>query len=256
MISIGNFSIHNIESISEDFAKKICEESAILKGFSIYFVNFGGNFGYSYLVFKNSHHISYANDYELHHNGFIDKNGKSALKEYYIKKINDILFTEEEIAEPIKDYDEYTRKEWFLRNFYGMQVDNVSIFYIGEDKKAIDKAKKEMIYNPVAFAYMQDADFVKKHVGLFVVLNKRKEELSDNFEYQKNQFLYEMFNHEYGINLQRDFDVLSVFGNITYKDCYDDYTDYFDELNFTETQRRAYLAARSEYFQKTDNYCQ
>ena len=56
-----------------------------------------------------------------------------------------------------------------------------------------------------------------------------------------------MFNHEYSINWQADYDTLSVFGRITYKENAT-LTDYFDQLKFNDTQRLAYTAARKEYF--------
>lgn len=61
-----------------------------------------------------------------------------------------------------------------------------------------------------------------------------------------------MYNHEYGINWQADYDTLSAFGNIQYHE--DDLSAYFEELNFTETQKRAYLDAKKQYFKESEQY--
>lgn len=248
--------ISDIESITEDEAQAMALESLEVKGHNVYFVDFGGYFGYSKLIFKNGHHIYHANDYELHHKGNEWCKGKTReeLREFYISGANTTLFTEEEIAEPIKDYDEYNRKRYFLHNYYGMRTDYVSIFgKVTEETQAeFDRKTKTMTYNPVAFAYMPDAEFVKHHIELLNTLEKVKEDMSSNFEYLKNAYLYEMHNHEYGINWQADYDTLSAFGNIHYHDT--DLNAYFDELNFTDVQRQAYLEARTQYFKETENY--
>ena len=92
---------------------------------------------------------------------------------------------------------------------------------------------------------------MKHHYQLFVTLQKRKAETKDNPEYQKNAFLREMFNHEYGINWQADYDTLSAFGNLVYhqKDDGLELQDYFGQLKFSELQRNAYFDARREYYE-------
>lgn len=243
--------ISDIDGITEEKAKEMAVEEMEIKGHNIYFINFDGYFGFSYVVFKNNHHIRFANDYELHHKG----KTKEELKELYINKINNILFTEEELAEPLTDYLEYERKRLFLNNYYGMQVDHISIFgkVTEETQKEFDNKTKTMTYNPVAFAYMPDANFVKHHIELYNTLNKVKEDMSNNYDYLKSAYLYEMHNHEYGINWQADWDTLSaIYGNIKYHDC--NLQAYFDELNFTDLQKKAYLDARTQYFKETENY--
>ena len=241
--------ISDIESITEEQAKEMANDIMEIKGHNIYFIDFAGYFGFSYVVFKNNHHIRYANDYELHHKG----KSRMELKILYINKINNILFTEEEIAEPLKDYQEYSRKSYFLHNYYGMQVDHLSIFGNPKEHPNFEEEKKNMTYNPIAFAYMPDAEFVKHHIELYKTLEKAKEDISNNYEYLKSAYLYEMHNHEYGINWQADWDTLSaIYGDIEYHDC--DLQAYFDELKFTDLQKRAYLDARKQYFKETENY--
>lgn len=249
-----NNSVTSIESIAEAQAKEMSLESVRIKEHNIYFVDFGDTYGYSCLVFKNNHHIHYANDYELHHTG----KTREELKQIYIKKMNNRLFTEAEISAPLKNYGEYTRKSYFLHNYYGMQVDYISIFQLNptdEFKKDFKKQTEHMTYNPVSFSYMYDPDFVAHHIELLAQLEKAKAETSGNYEYLKKAYLHEMYNHEYGINLQADYDVLRVFGKIQcHEESMDALETYFRELNFTNVQRRAYLDARTQYFRVSGCY--
>ena len=50
---IKNWSITDIESLNEHDAFAICEDCEIIKEHSVYFVDFGGYFGFSALVFMN-----------------------------------------------------------------------------------------------------------------------------------------------------------------------------------------------------------
>lgn len=249
-IPIKTFSISDIENFDEESVLTLCEERMRIKDHIVYFVDFGGYFGYSAVVFINGHHIKYANDYELHHQG----KAREELRSFYINKMNRILFTEEEIAAPVTDYDEYDRKQYFLRNYYGMRVPYISQFYISKsenDDIAFKKKISGMVYNPIAFAYMNDRDFVKHHISLFKTLQSAKDQKRSDQEYWKNAFLQEMFNHEYSISWQADYDVLSVFGDLSWAGYGETKSlgDYFDELNFTPEQRRAYREAKEEYYQ-------
>lgn len=251
------WNIDNIQNMTEEQAQAMALEKRAIKEHNIYFVDFGGYFGYSKLVFKDGHHIYYANDYELHHRGNEWCKGKTReeLKEWYINGANTTLFTEKEISEPLTDYDEYSRKSHFLHNYYGMRTDYISIFCCNpteQQQKDFEKKTKTMTYNPVAFAYMFDVEFVKHHIELLNTLEKAKEDMSNNYEYLKTAYLYEMYNHEYGINWQADYDTLSCFGNINYHDT--DLNAYFEELKFTDIQKRAYLDARKQYFKETEKY--
>lgn len=242
---IKDWTIKDIESLNEYDAFAICDDCEIIKEHSIYFVDFGGYFGFSALVFMNGHHVKYANDYELHHS--THAGDREWLRKWYVDTLNNKLFTEKEIAEPLKDYNDYDKKCYFLHNYYNMRVDYVSMFFIGNDE---DRPKTDgLTFDPVGFCYVQSPEFVKRHCELLEILNERKAEVADNFEYQKNAFLHEMYNHEYGINWQADYDTLSAFGRVNWHDT--DIKAYFEELNFTDTQKRAYFAAREQYFAET-----
>ena len=94
---------------------------------------------------------------------------------------------------------------------------------------------------------------MKRYVELYNRLTAARDALKDDFEFQKIAFKYEMGNHEYHINWQGDYDTLSAFGNIQWHGDGEDVLDkYFDELEFTDVQRGAYLAARREYLKEVD----
>lgn len=246
-----DLSIHEIEKLTESQAETLAEmttgDRTEIKEHNIYFVDFGGRFGYSVLVYKNNHHIYYANDYQLHH----QSRAKEELRNLYIEYLNYKLYTESEISEPIKDYDDYTAKSHYLRNYYPMQEDYVSIFFIGTEAEREEHSKQYegKIYNPAALGYFaaDKQDFVNRNIELVRILEAQKEKMTNNFEYLKQAFLSEMYNHEYGYNWQADYDVLGCFGNIHYNND-DDLEDYFNQLKFTDTQRNAYRAARKEYY--------
>lgn len=241
-------SIKDIETLTENEAREAAIEIADIKGHNVYFVDIEGYFGYSALVFKDGHHIYYANDYELHHNG----KTPDELNELYKRSLANKLYTDEEIAEPLKSYSDYTAKADYLHNYYGMRRDHVSIFCINpsKDQQAdFERKTKTMTFDPVAFAYYDDAEFVEHHIELFYKLESRKSETADNYEYQKSAFIYELGNHEYHINsYQGDWDTLSAFGNIEWHGQGPDARRlYYAELKFTETQIRAFEDARKEF---------
>lgn len=244
------WTINDIERITEDVAQELSEETVNLKEHKLYFIDFKGYFGYSVLVFKDGHHIYHANDYQIHHG---TKKTKDSLREWYLATMENKLFTEEEIAAPLKDYSEYTAKSDFLHNYYTQQREYISMFRIcanKEEEEAYEKSHEGLPFDPVGFCYMKDEEFIKKHVKLHMTLEKAREDAENSFEYFKNAVLHEMFNHEYSINWQADYDVLSAFGNITFHNGDDEVQNYFKQLKFTDMQIKAYMAARKEYYKR------
>jgi len=116
-----NWSIDDIQNITYKEAQKNTLETIKIKDHDCFFVNFGDYFGYSVLVFRNGKHIYYANDYELHHKYKVKHEGKEALRQYYIDTMQNKLFTDAELSQSIISYDEYKRKDQFLRNYWIMQ---------------------------------------------------------------------------------------------------------------------------------------
>ncbi len=156
--NMKNYNIDDIEKLTIEEARQMALDTMEIKEHECIFFDFGGYFGYSVLVFKNGKHIYHADDFELHHNYIVKENGKEALKQWYIESLNHKLFTETELLEEVTSYDEYEKKTYFLRNYYIMRYDHVSIFGIGEEaQKAFNEARKTYtIYNPVSFCYVAD----------------------------------------------------------------------------------------------------
>lgn len=257
-----DYTIDMIENIRENEAMEMALEIMNIKDHTVYFVNFEGYFGYSALVFKNGHHIYYINEYELHNRYLVKEKSREEateiLKQKYIENLNRKLFTEDELLAPIADYDDYELKSYYLRNYYIMQIDYVSAFSIGnkKQKELYDRIEREkLVFNPISFCYVSEENvpFCKHQAELMAELERKNDECQKSYVYMKSAFLKEMYNHEYAINWQNDYDVLSVFGNIEYKNT-DDINCYFDQLEFNDTQRKAYLDARKQYYKECPEY--
>ena len=154
------YTIRDIEAMTEAQAEEMAIEATEVKGHQIYFVDFGGYFGYSALVFADGHHIKHADDYELHHTG----KSRDELREFYINSLNKKLFTAGEM-ETVTDYQDKQAKEYYIRNYYGLRRDHISMFFCGPDseREKLRKQTENMIFSPVFLAYYdkKDADFVK-----------------------------------------------------------------------------------------------
>lgn len=238
------WTIYDIEALTEAEAARMATDAANIKGHRVYFVDFGGAFGYSALVFRSGRHIYHANLYQLHYRNI--RKTVEEFKQFYIDKLNNTLFTDDEFAEDLKDYDEYRCKEEYLRNKYSQQIDYVSIFSAG------DTDTTGLIFDPVGFCYTADTTFVNRHKALYQQLKEAKQRAQSTYSYMVEAFLTEMFNHEYGINWQADYDVLSVFGNIEYSEDGNALDTYFNALNFSDMQKKAYLEARNKYYNQVN----
>ena len=240
---------HDLETLPESKAKEMAIESMVIKGYyNVFFVNLGGAFGYSCLVYKNGHPIHYLNNFALH---YPQIKSEKELKEKFINILNNKVFTEEELLQPLKTYDEYNNKLYFLNNYYHMDHDNVSQFFIvtPESVKEHEKAIEGLYYNPVGFCYMADEKFIDHHKELYMNLEKLFADTVNDYEYQKSAFEYEMWNHEYAINWQGDYDVLSVFGNVNF---HDDVDTMMNKLGFNDVQKHAYRDARAKVCKESD----
>lgn len=233
-----NYTIKDIENMSAANLADMADEVETIKGYTVYFVDFGGAFGFSACVCAEGQHIYHANDYELHHRG----KSRDELREIYRRKLTGILFTESELS-TVSGYDDKSVKEYFLRNLYAMRRPHVSMFHIGP---APDTSG--MIFSPVFMAYYRDADFVKHGAELMRTLDEAERKNAESFDYWKSAFLHEMYNHEYGINWQTDFDVCSCFANCNGVKDYTSASELFAACGFTDTQKAAYMAAQREYF--------
>ena len=248
-------NINAIEAMTVEEARELAKGNVEkVKDHDVYFVDLGEPFGFSALVFYGDRHIYYANDYQLHHSCW----PKEHLKERYIELLNNVLFTEDEIAGPVGSHDEYSRKSHFLHNYYGMREEYVSIFMIApSEKEETDhqRAIEGRVFNPVTFGYYKPEKkaFVDRCIELQKALNQAKDAMSEDFEYQKGAFLREMFNHEYGYCGSPDYTVLQVFGRLNYRgDTKESLEEYFKQLGFSDTRKAAYHAALKEYWDRVE----
>lgn len=235
-----NWNITSIENITYEEAQKNALETMKIKDHDCFFVDFGGRFGYSILVFRNGKHIRYANDYELHYEYKVEHEGKKALRQYYIDTMNNKLFTDAELLQNIASYDEYKRKDYFLRNYWIMQFDRLSIFGIGDKaQKEFDEAKSNFpFYNPVSFCYVADAEIVGKSKMFSEHLEKAYAELKTDDEAFRDMVSRELANHEACITCDYT-DALGALGMI------------FEEL----TEARQYIV-QQELNKQIHEYCQ
>ena len=242
-----DWNINEIEALTLEEVDAMKEGCVEINGHTVYLVDFGGYFGYSALVFKDGAHIYYANDYELHHKG----KSKDELKAWYVETLPNKIFKDEDL-EVVENYDDYERKDYFLRNYYIQRIPYETAFHIYHnetEEKEFKRKIKGMFYNHISFCYVEQKykEFCKTQAELLGKLESAKEAASNgSFEYWKDAFLSEMFNHEYGIAWDADYNVISCFAsigynNITLEQC-------FDDAKFTEVQRKAYRAARDEYY--------
>ena len=242
-------NIREIEAMTrEDIEREKLEGPISIKEHDIYFVDIQPYFGYSAIVFFKDRQIHYANDYELHHKYIVEEKGKDALREFYLKKYQNILFTDDELKS-VKNYEDYQAKSRYLRDFYPQRAEHETIFCINpteEETKAFRKKVKGWYYDDVAFAYFPDKAFVERHRKLYKGLEDAKNVFENSYDYLKEAYLSEMYNHEYGINLQGDYDVLSAFyDDVPYFE--DSLMSYFKYLKMTDIQIKAYRDARNEY---------
>lgn len=195
-------TISEIKALTYDEARIMAIEETKIKGFDCVFVDLGGGFKYSVLVFKNVKHIYYADDYELHHPG----KTKEELHKMYVDMLKNKLFTDEEMLGEIKSYDEYRRKEYFLRNYWIMQFDYVSIFAISEEgKKAVEIGRKTHPYfNPVSFCYVKDKSIVEMSKRVLSHLTNEYIKLGKNLDIFREMIAYELANHEACITCSYD----------------------------------------------------
>ena len=244
----------DIENLSKTQADALPgAEYMLIKEHDVYLHDFGGYCGYSALVFKDGRHIHYADEFELHYTHM--ELSREVLREKFIERLNGKLFTDAEIAQKLTSYTEYGAKQHYLQCYYPMRREYISVFFIGSDAEREHRLRgiqsASMIYDERAFAYFYpcDTEFVKRHRELCETLDTRRAEAERDFEYLKDAFIYEMANHEYAINWQGNWDVLSCFGKIRYVEN-DDFNSYFRQLNFKPVQIKAFLAARCEYMRR------
>ena len=234
-------NITKIENLTYEEEKENALEHLVIKDHDCFFVDFGGYFGYSILVFKNGKHIYYANDYELHHRWLVKEKGRDALKEYYIKEMNGKLYTDVEMMEEPTSYDEYEKKNHFLRNYHIMRHNHESIFFIGTDAEREERKKRiernYPYYNPVSFCYVAEPEIINIQKKYLEILQNAYERLQNDLGVFREMVRKELANHEACIT--------------------SDYTDTLNALGirFEELTEEKQKIVKEELKRQIENYC-
>ena len=234
-------NITGIENLTYEEAKNNALESMNIKDHDCFLIDFGGYFGYSALVFKNNKHIYHANDYELHHRHLVKEKGHNALREYYIKEMNGKLYTDAEMMEEPTSYNEYEKKNHFLRNYYIMRYNHESIFFIGTDAECEERQRKieknYPYYNSISFCYVSDPEIINTQKKYLEILQNAYERLQNNLEVFRKMVRKELANHEACITC--------------------DYTDALDALDmkFEELTEEKQKIVKEELKRQIENYC-
>ena len=236
-----NYGIKEIETITYAEAAEMALEKLNIKDHDCFLVDFGGYFGYSVLVFHSGKHIHYVNDYELHHSHLVKESGREALRDYYIKEMNKKLYTDAELLEEIKSYDEYEKKSHFLRNYYIMRFDHASVFFIGTDAER-EKRKKEIekkypYFNSVSFCYVADPEIIATQGKYLAHLQEAYNNLKGNNDTFREMIRKELANHEACITC--------------------DYTDALNALglSFERLTDEKQKIVKEELRRQIENYC-
>lgn len=255
-----DIKIFELEELREDiFCTQFAEEYEVhvVKGYNVYLLDLGGHLGYSMIIYGDRRQIKYANDYELHHR----KNAsREELREMYLQSAERQLYTEAELAQPLKNYFDFQRRRKYITELMPLRRDFMSMFcYCSTEEEKAERAI-ERAAHPVkcvsALGYFteDDKEFAMHIDDLMLDLVKQMEDTANDYEYQKSAFMYELGNHEYHINgYQGDWDTLSTFGKIKWRgQGKEARAEYYKELSFTDIQIKAFEDAIREYMKKAD----
>lgn len=226
----GDWNIDSIENITEQEAQLMAERHEVIKGHNIYFIDFKGAFGYSYVTFKNGHHLRYAADYQLHHS----HRSRDQLYKYYKQQLNKKLYTEKGLAAKLKNYHDYKARKNYLLNYYCDMENHISPygnFNDPEFKAQHEAATKDLYFNYAIWGYYSSPEFVDKCEALDNAIEAAREAMSNDFDYWKKAFRYEFSNYE------------CIYGG-RYSEAASNATNG-NALN--EVQKRAYKEAKREY---------
>lgn len=225
-----------IESATENMIKCMTSDTEKIKGHDCYFVDFGGHFGYSVCVFYNGHHIYYADDFELHHKTM----EKSELRDYYVKKMNAILYDDADLLSPLKSYVDLENRRRYMMNYYPMRQNYMSGFQIfHDDSEREEYGKKQQTEYPYlcndCFSFFAEKSFVEKIESINKEIKKLQEATSSDVEFWKKAFYDEFFNYE------------CMYGGRYAEAAY----NATGGKSLTDIQKKAFKLAKAEF----NNYC-
>ena len=236
---MGNLTIDEIHAMTADEVMSLPGDVIDVKGHEVKITDLGGPWGLSALVCVDGRHIYHADDFQLHHGN----RAPGELADKYVEWLSGKLFTEEEITGPAESYNVQKAKGHYLHNYYPQRRNRVSMF--GKAPEGWEDMKADMVFSPVGFCWFwkRDKEFARHLSSLYRSLKAAER---DDYEYMKGAFLHEMRNHEYQINWQGDWDVISCFAKVDYADAGTEW--YLEQTGWDEEVKRAYRDAKAEYY--------
>lgn len=103
-----------------------------------------------------------------------------------------------------------------------------------------------------AFCLKRDLDSILRELN---AVDDAKREFIEDYEQAYDAFFYEMGNHEYHINYEGDWDVLSCFGlndNVCEYEDGKDVDEYMDAMGLSPVTKAAYHDARGDFLRIAD----
>lgn len=147
----------------------------------------------------------------------------------------------------------YTEFKDMLQN----KVNDLPMFYAFSNEQlenALDDmglSLKDMKGNKIAhlgygaYCLKRDLDSILSELH---AVDDAKREFIEDYEQAYDAFMYEMGNHEYHINYEGDWDVLSCFGlNDNVCEYGKDVDEYMDAMGFSPVTKAAYHDARGDF---------
>lgn len=154
----------------------------------------------------------------------------------------------------------YTEFKDMLQN----KVNDLPMFYAFSNEQldnALDDmglSLKDMKGNKIvrmgygAYCLKRDLDSI---LGELNAVDDAKREFIEDYEHAYDAFMYEMGNHEYHINWQGDWDVLSCFGlndDVCEYEDGKDVDEYMDAMGLSPVTKAAYHDARGDFLRMAD----
>lgn len=103
-----------------------------------------------------------------------------------------------------------------------------------------------------AYCLKRDIDNIMSELN---AVDDAKREFIEDYEHAYDAFMYEMGNHEYHINYEGDWDVLSCFGlndNVCEYEDGKDVDEYMDAMGLSPVTKAAYHDARGDFLRMAD----
>lgn len=103
-----------------------------------------------------------------------------------------------------------------------------------------------------AYCLKRDLDSILSELN---AVDDAKREFIEDYEQAYDAFMYEMGNHEYHINYEGDWDVLSCFGlndNVCEYEDGKDVDEYMDAMGLSPVTKAAYHDARGDFLRIAD----